>query len=206
MFMTCWLFLPAPFMKSDGGNPASSYFTTLLTVCAIPAMIWLDWCQFGKFWVETCSLLFMKAWIPLCCTHILVFYGQKVFLWFIKNHSFERWYHWWIKYWMEVKGENQGSWEKTELWYQWGLLRKMTLQNWKWECAFLQCRTVYHNTSLLTFSFFLKVHFIYSVIRCMLTTFSNTKNWRKTLGIFSLLFFRENETKHYVGYETNLLV
>lgn len=99
MFMTCWLFLPAPFMMSDGGNPASSYFTTLLTVCAIPAMIWLDWCQFGKFWVETCSLLFMKAWIPLCCTHILVFHGQKVFLWFIKNHSFERWYHWWIKYW-----------------------------------------------------------------------------------------------------------
>lgn len=101
MFMTCRLFLPAPFIKSDGGNPAFSYFTTLLTVCAIPAMIWLDWCQFGKFWVETCSLLFMKAWIPLCCTHTyLSSMGRRIFCdWLKKNHSFERWYHWWIKYW-----------------------------------------------------------------------------------------------------------
>lgn len=69
MFMTCWLFLPVSFLKSDGGNPAFSYFTTLLTVCAVTAMIWLDLCQVGKFWVETCSLLFMKAWISLSHAH-----------------------------------------------------------------------------------------------------------------------------------------
>lgn len=32
------------------------------------------------------------------------------------------------------------------------------------------------------------------------------QNWRKAVGIFSLLFFSENDTKHYFGYEANLLV
>lgn len=32
------------------------------------------------------------------------------------------------------------------------------------------------------------------------------QNWRQAVGIFSLLFFSENNTKHYSGYEANLLV
>lgn len=31
------------------------------------------------------------------------------------------------------------------------------------------------------------------------------QNWRWAVGIFSLLFFSENDTKHYFGYEANLL-
>lgn len=32
------------------------------------------------------------------------------------------------------------------------------------------------------------------------------QNWRKAVGIFSLLFFSENDTKLQFGYEANLLV
>lgn len=90
---------PCAFLKSDGGNPDFSYFTTLLTVCAVTAMIWLGLCQVGKFWVETCSLLFIKAWVSVL-THMLI-YGRKDFLWFIKSHKlyFESWCQWWMKYW-----------------------------------------------------------------------------------------------------------
>lgn len=109
MFMTCWLFLPVSFLKSDGGNPAFSYFTTLLTVCAVTAMIWLDLCQVGKFWVETCSLLFMKAWISLSHAHSSSMGGRFFCDSLEKNQKLclEICYHWRIKYWESKEKKNK---------------------------------------------------------------------------------------------------